>query len=134
MSTKTLVGDLAEQRVLVPRQTLGVLSLTSVPMLQACSQRVDFKFRRNFGERHRFWCRLQGSASFSSLLSWTEVGLKSMFSCLNESIADVGGELLVQFAFPIQTFAAGNRSVLARTTFWPRSHCLISAPLLRKEK
>ena len=37
--------------------------------------------------------------------------VKPLFSCLNESIADVGGELLVQFAFPIQTFAAGNRSV-----------------------
>jgi hypothetical protein len=35
----------------VPRQDAGSIELTSVTMLQACSQRVDFKFRRHFGER-----------------------------------------------------------------------------------
>jgi len=87
-------------------------------MLQACSQRVDFKFRRNFGERHRFWCRLQGSASFISLLSWTEVGLKSMFSCLNESIAASAENSWFNSHFQCKRSRQEIALSLARTAFW----------------
>src|ERR1700680_1531844 len=41
---------------------------TPAPLLRRCAVQKS---------KCRFWCRLQGNASFISLLKWTEVGLKT---------------------------------------------------------
>ena len=50
---------------------LRLTDLTSDRLLRRCAIQ---------NSKCRFWCRLQGNASFISLLNWTEVGLKTFDS------------------------------------------------------